>query len=143
MSKAAHGRGYQFDKARYYVSPTAKPGFMVIDTFKAANGQEQDYIYLSAFEGSLYDTSENAYIMDDAQVADFEKDTGDKLCSIAGAKPASGKTQNLTRSNTRALVIIVMQMLRQTTQPEGWVGDSMIFCSFYYSDPYVSRVCSL
>lgn len=62
MSKAAHGRGYQFDKARYYVSPTAKPGFMVIDTFKAANGQEQDYIYLSAFEGSLYDTSENAYI---------------------------------------------------------------------------------
>ena len=103
MSKAAHGRGYQFDKARYYVSPTAKPGFMVIDTFKAANGQEQDYIYLSAFEGSLYDTSENAYIMDDAQVADFAKDTGDKLCSIAGAKPASGKTQNLTRANTRAL----------------------------------------
>ena len=76
---------------------------MVIDTFKAANGQEQDYIYLSAFEGSLYDTSENAYIMDDAQVADFAKDTGDKLCSIAGAKPASGKTQNLTRANTRAL----------------------------------------
>lgn len=103
MSKAAYGRGYQFDKARYYVSPTAKPGFMVIDTFKAANGQEQDYIYLSAFEGSLYDTSENKYIMDDAQVADFTKDTGDKLCSIAGAKPASGKTQSLTRANTGVL----------------------------------------
>lgn len=103
MSKASYGRGYQFDKARYYVSPVAKPGFIVIDEFKAANGQEQDFIYLSAFEGSLYDTSEGAYILDDAQVADFTASTGDKLCSIAGAKPCSGKTQNLTRKNTRAL----------------------------------------
>ena len=103
MSKASYGRGYQFDKARYYVSPVAKPGFIVIDEFKAANGQEQDFIYLSAFEGSIYDTSEGAYILDDAQVADFTASTGDKLCSIAGAKPCSGKTQNLTRKNTRAL----------------------------------------
>lgn len=103
MSKATHGRGYQFDKARYYVSPVAKAGFTVIDSFKAANGQEQDYIYLSAFEGTLYDTSEGTYILDDAQVADFAAETGDKLCSIAGAKPCSGKTQNLTRKNTRQL----------------------------------------
>lgn len=103
MSKATYGRGFQFDKARYYVSPSAKPGFMVIDSFKAANGQEQDYIYLSAFEGSLYDTSEDLYITDDSQVADFTAETGDKLCSIAGVKPCSGKTQNLTRKNTRAL----------------------------------------
>lgn len=103
MSKATYGRGFQFDKARYYVSPTAKPGFVVNEVFTAANGQEQDYVYLSAFEGTLFDTSESAYILDDAQVADFEADTGDKLCSIAGAKPASGKTQNLTRKNTRIL----------------------------------------
>lgn len=103
MSKATYGRGFQFDKARYYVSPTAKPGFVVNEVFKAANGQEQDYIYLSAFEGCLYDASESAYILDDAQVADFTADTGDKLCSIAGAKPASGKTQTLTRKNTRIL----------------------------------------
>lgn len=103
MSKATYGRGFQFDKARYYVSPTAKPGFVVNEVFTAANGQEQDYVYLSAFEGTLFDTSESAYILDDAQVADFTADTGDKLCSIAGAKPASGKTQNLTRKNTRIL----------------------------------------
>lgn len=103
MSKATYGRGFQFDKARFYVSPVAKPGFVVNEVFKAANGLEQDYIYLSAFEGCLYDTSADAYILDDAQVADFAADTGDKLCSIAGAKPASGKTQNLTRKNTRQL----------------------------------------
>lgn len=103
MSRASHGRGFQFDKARYYVSPTAKPGFVVNEKFTAANGKEQDYIYLSAFEGSLFDTSADAYITDDAQVADFTADTGDKLCSIAGAKPASGKSQNLTRNGARTL----------------------------------------
>lgn len=103
MSRASHGRGFQFDKARYYVSPTAKPGFVVNEKFTAANGKEQDYIYLSAFEGSLFDTSADAYIIDDAQVADFTADTGDKLCSIAGAKPASGKSQNLTRNGARTL----------------------------------------
>lgn len=103
MSKATYGRGFQFDKARFYVSPVAKPGFVVNEVFQAANGLEQDCIYLSAFEGCLYDTSAAAYILDDAQVADFTADTGDKLCSIAGAKPASGKTQNLTRKNTRQL----------------------------------------
>lgn len=103
MSKATYGRGFQFDKARYYVSPTAKPGFIVCDEFVAENGKEQDYIYLSAFEGSIYDVSAGAYLLEDEQVADFTVDTGDKLCSIAGAKPCSGKTQNLTRGNTRKL----------------------------------------
>ena len=103
MSRASHGRGFQFDKARYYVSPTAKPGFVVNEKFTAANGKEQDYIYLSAFEGSLFDTSADTYITDNAQVADFTANTGDKLCSIAGAKPASGKSQNLTRNGARTL----------------------------------------
>lgn len=40
--------------------------------------------------------SADAYILDDAQVADF---AADKLCSIANAKPISGLTQNLTRRN--------------------------------------------
>src|SRR5690606_26084321 len=38
--------------------------------------------------------------LNDEQVADFDND---KLSSIAGAKPASGLTQNLTRANTRKL----------------------------------------
>jgi hypothetical protein len=43
------------------------------------------------------------YVLGDAQVADFTTGTGDKLCSIAGAKPASGVTQSLTLPNARKL----------------------------------------
>jgi len=64
------------------------------------NGVEKDFIYHSAFEGSIYDTSANAYLLADEQVADFN---ADKLCSIANAKPCSGLTQSLTRPNTRKL----------------------------------------
>lgn len=103
MSKSTSGRGLQVNKARYYVSPVAKAGFKVNPIFIADNGIEQDYIYLSAFEGSLYDTSASAYITDDAQIADFTATTGDLLCSRANVKPISGLTQNLTRANTRTL----------------------------------------
>lgn len=103
LEKAKYGRGMQMKKARYYVSTTPKPGFVVPEVFKAKNGKYQDYIFLSAFKGSLYDVSASAYLLEDEQVADFTADTGDKMCSIAGAKPMSGKTQNLTRANSRAL----------------------------------------
>lgn len=92
-------KGMKIRKARYYVSDTLKPGFKVHPAF-VENGNVNPYIYLAAFEGSLFDTSANAYILDNAQVADF---TADKLSSIAGAKPAGGDTQNLTRANTRLL----------------------------------------
>ena len=92
-------KGYHIRKARYYVSPEPKMGFKLHPAF-IADGKENEKIYLSAFEGSLWDTSTTAYIMDDAQVADFNADL---LCSIANAKPASGSTQNLTRANVRKL----------------------------------------
>lgn len=92
-------KGMKIRKARYYVSDTLKPGFKVHPAF-VENGNVNPYIYLAAFEGSLFDTSANAYILDDAQVADFAADV---LCSIANTKPASGLQQNLTRANTRKL----------------------------------------
>ena len=92
-------KGTKIRKARYYVSDTLKPGFKVHPAF-VENGNVNPYIYLAVFEGSLFDTSANAYILDDAQVADFAADV---LCSIANAKPISGLTQNLTRANTRKL----------------------------------------
>lgn len=91
--------GYHLRKARYYVSDSPKAGFKIHPAF-VRNKVEHEFIYLSAFEGSLWDTSASAYIMNDAQVADF---ANDMLCSIAGAKPMSGLTQNLTRSNVRNL----------------------------------------
>ena len=91
--------GHHIRKARYYVSEEPRTGFKVHPAF-VESGRINDFIYLAAFEGSLFDTSTNAYILDNAQVADF---ANDKLSSIAGAKPAGGDSQNLTRENTRSL----------------------------------------
>ena len=92
-------KGAIIRKGRWYVSDTPKAGFKVHPDF-TVNHAENDYSYHSAFEGSLYDSSASAYILDDAQVADF---SNDMLCSIANAKPISGLTQNLTRANVRKL----------------------------------------
>lgn len=48
-------------------------------------------------------TGAGGYIGLDAQIADFTAITGDKLCSIAGVKPCSGKTQALHIANSRKL----------------------------------------
>lgn len=96
------GKGYHLRRARYYMSDFPKEGFKV-HPGHIVNGGERNFIYLSAFEGSIFDTSALTYILDDAQIADFTATTGDKLCSIANAKPASGLTQQLTRANARKL----------------------------------------
>jgi len=89
------GKGFKLRKARFYVSMTKKAGFKS-DLFKI-NGVEREKIYLSAFEGSLFDVSASAYILNDAQIADFTVTNGDKLASRANAKPISGLSQDLTR----------------------------------------------
>ena len=93
VEKISGGRGYHLRKARYFISPNPKLGFKLHPLFKG----EKDFVYLAAYEGSLYDTSASAYILDDSQVADFTASTGDVLCSIANAKPLSGLTQDATR----------------------------------------------
>lgn len=90
------GIGYHLRKANYYVSSKPKTGFKLHPAFFDENGNEVEYILLSAYEGSIYDTSANAYLMNDEQVMDA---SADKFCSIAGVKPASGLTQSLTRQN--------------------------------------------
>lgn len=97
---ATSGKGKQYTKGRFYISPTPKAGFTAPRAFYDNHGIVQDKIYLSAFEGCIYDTTANAYLLSDEQVADFATDM---LSSIAGAKPASGLTQNLTRANVRKL----------------------------------------
>lgn len=97
---ASSGRGKQYSKARFYISPTPKAGFKPVGGFRDANGNLQEKIYLAAYEGCIYDTSASAYLKNDEQVADF---AADMLSSIASAKPASGLTQSLTRANARKL----------------------------------------
>ena len=112
------GVGYHLRKANYYVSAKPKTGFKRHPAFYDASGNEVDYIFLSAFEGCIYDVSASdgagAYILDDNQIADFAKTTGDKFSSIAGAKPASGKTQQLTRPNVEVIA---------QNRGAGWHGD--------------------
>lgn len=93
------GKGFHMRKGRWYVSDTKKNGFKLHPAF-ISNGVEKNFIYLAAYEGSLWDASAAQYILNDAQVADF---TTDMLSSIANAKPISGLTQSLTRGNTRKL----------------------------------------
>ena len=98
------GIGYHLRKANYYVSEKPRAGFRLHPTFYDASGNEIDYILDSAFEGSIWDADggdgNGAYLMNDEQVMN----TGtDKFCSIAGVKPASGLSQNLTRPNVEAL----------------------------------------
>ena len=100
-------------KSRFYISPIPKAGFKPVDGFLDDNGILQDKIYLSAFEGSIFDTSAGAYLKADEQVADFATDM---LSSIAGAKPASGLTQNLTRANVRKLC---------TNRGKGWKSHNI------------------
>jgi len=99
LEKIQDGKGYHMRKARYYISDTPKPGFKVHPAF-VRNRKEVEKIYLSAYEGCIYDVSARTYLLNDKQVADF---TSDKLSSIAYTKPASGLTQNLTRANARKL----------------------------------------
>lgn len=102
------GYGYHLRKANYYISETQRAGFKLHPAFYDKNGNEVDYILMSAYEGCIYDTSANAYLKNDEQVMDASKD---KFSSIAGARPASGVSQNLTRPN-------IEQMAKN--RGEGW-----------------------
>lgn len=96
--------GLACTKFRLYLSDTYKSGFKIHPNFtRGVPALIKDYIYLSGYKGSLYDVSASAYLLNDEQVGDFTVTTGDKLCSISGAKPASGVTQSLTRDNTRKI----------------------------------------
>ena len=109
------GIGYHLRKANYYVSEKPRAGFRLHPAFYDAAGNEIEYILDSAFEGSIWDADggdgTGAYILNDEQVMS----TGaDKFCSIAGARPASGSSQSLTRPN-----------IEQMAQNRGtnWHGD--------------------
>lgn len=105
------GIGYHLRKANYYVSEKPRAGFRLHPAFYDADGNEIDFFLTSAYEGSLYDTSAAAYLLQDEQVMNASED---KFSSIAGARPASGSTQGLTRT-----AIEQMAQNRGT----GWHGD--------------------
>lgn len=94
------GIGYHLRKANYYVLEKPRAGFRLHPAFYDASGNEIDYFLTSAYEGSIYDASASAYLLNDEQVMNTGED---KFSSIAGARPASGSSQNLTRPNIEAM----------------------------------------
>lgn len=91
--------GYHLRKANYYVSSRPKTGFKLHPAFYDANGNEVDYILLSAYEGSMYDASADAYVNDSVDES-IAYAAGDLLCSVAGKKPISGLRSGMgTKAN--------------------------------------------
>ena len=99
LEKQSSGLGYHIRKANYYVTATPHAGFKLHPLFYDANGNEVEYVLLSAYEGCLYDVSAGDYINDNAP-GSYTYAQGDRLCSVAGKKPVSGKLANIgTKAN--------------------------------------------
>ena len=99
LEKQSSGLGYHIRKANYYVTATPHAGFKLHPLFYDANGNEAEYVLLSAYEGSLYDVSTGNYINDNTP-GSYTYAQGDQLCSVAGKKPISGNLANVgTKAN--------------------------------------------
>ena len=104
--------GYHLVEVNYYISDEKLHGFKVHPAFLADDGvTEVNGIYISAYEGSVYDVSAAKYLLYDDMSDDgnYTKatyiidTTADKFCSIAGVKPASGLSNVLTRPAIEAM----------------------------------------
>ena len=98
------GIGNHLRKANYYVSSKPVFGFKRHPLFYDEQGNPVDYVLLSAYEGSMYDVSEEAYVNDSVDTS-VSYGAGDLLCSVAGKKPISGRLNgvgNKTQFETMA-----------------------------------------
>lgn len=87
--------GYHGQVMQYYVAGEPKAGFKLHPAFYG----EVRPIYLSAYEGSYFDTALDRIFNDDTDTS-TAINTGDKLCSIGNnTKPISGLRKNLTKAN--------------------------------------------
>ena len=86
----------------YYICPIKKDGYKVHPAFVTESG-EKDYIYIGAYESSIYDVSEGVYLKENEQIGDFTVSAGDKLSSISDVLSATGISQEFTLENSRVL----------------------------------------
>lgn len=82
------------------VSPTEQKGLKLHPAFINDDGDEVEYILLSAYESCAYNPSTGTYFLNDESGVDF---TRDYLSSISGVKVLSGYNNNLTVANAEAL----------------------------------------
>lgn len=82
-------------KVQYYVSDAKLAGYKLHPAF-LRDGEELDYVYLGAYEATVFDASAGKY------VGDFAFDAAaDSLGSVSGLKPVSGKNATFTRAIAR------------------------------------------
>lgn len=87
--------GYHGQVMQYYVAGEPKAGFKLHPAFYG----EARPIYLSAYEGSYFDTALDRIFNDDTDTS-TTINTGDKLCSIGNnTKVISGLRKSLTKAN--------------------------------------------
>ena len=97
------GLGYHIRKANYYISEKARMGFKLHPAFYDESGKPVDYILYSAYEGSMFDISEDTYINDNVDES-VVYSAGDLLCSVAGKKPISGLRSGIgTKENFESM----------------------------------------
>lgn len=91
--------GYHGQVMQYYVAGEPKAGFKLHPAFYG----EARPIYLSAYEGSYYDTALGKIFDDDSDTS-TTINAGDLLCSIGnGQKPISGLYKILTKANLETI----------------------------------------
>lgn len=91
------GMGYHLRKANYYISDIPQLGFRLHPAFYDENGNEIEYVLMSAYEGSVYNASRSEYINDNTNT-DTTIGADDLLCSVAGVKPISGRNISLDKT---------------------------------------------
>ena len=101
-------RGTAIQKESLILSPIQQTNFKIHPLFVTEDGNELDYVLLSAYEGSAYDVSASAYDLLDSNNIDFSVD---KLSSIAGAKPITG--------NNKAFTVTAAEQMA-TNRGTGW-----------------------
>ena len=105
--------GQTIKKEVLMLSVSPQTGFKVHPLFVNDDGEEVDYVLLSAYDSCVYDVSNSAYIDNDSGNVDM---AADKLSSISGVKPLSGQNNSLTLANANGLA---------NNRGEGWKISNM------------------
>lgn len=114
IKDSAASRGVTVQKESLILSADERAGFTLHPLFKLGD-EELDYVLLPAFEGSIYDTSEEAYLLNNENTITFSED---KLSSIAGAKIFTGVGKSLTLPYVKTMA---------SNRGEGWQLTNLAF----------------
>ena len=110
--KTTHGEKVR--KETLFISSEPLSGFKIHPLFINEQGQEIQYVLVSAYEGGLQEGATNDYRVKETGSADVNVD---KLSSVAGVKPISAKTY-ITQNNLEKLA---------ANRGNGWHTTTMAF----------------